>query len=248
MGVPEYILLVVAGFGAGIVGYVSGLASVVSYPALLAVGLSPLAANVTNTVSLVAAGVGSVAKSGRVLLDADRGRLGLSIAAALLGGVIGAATLLLAPPESFEAVVPFLVALAALALLVQPWLRRLSSRSRERPWMWYAGLVLVSVYGGYFGAGAGIMFLALAMVLTAQPLWRAALLKALLLGVANLVAAIGFIVFGPVQWSAVLALGAGCLLGGWCGPPLVQRLPATPLRITIGFSGLALAVWLALPI
>ena len=97
-------LLVVAGFGAGLIGYITGLASIVSYPALLAVGLSPIAANVTNTVALVAVGVGSTAQSGRSLLDGDRRRLIIGAIASLIGGTVGAVLLLSTPAEAFEAV------------------------------------------------------------------------------------------------------------------------------------------------
>ncbi|NDZ97116.1 sulfite exporter TauE/SafE family protein [Streptomyces sp. SID6673] len=245
MSPAEFAFLVLAGFGAGLIGYITGLASVVSYPALLAVGLSPIAANVTNTVSLVAVGIGSTSQSGRALLDGDRRRLIGGAIASLVGGTIGAVILLLTPPGAFEAVVPFLVALAAVALLCQPVLRRWATSHQDRPWVWLTSLVIISVYGGYFGAGAGIMVLALMLVLTSEPLWRAALSKSLFLGIANTVAAVGFMIFGPVDWWAALAMAIGCLIGGWCGPPVVKRLPAGPLRIAVAIGGLALAVWLA---
>ncbi len=246
MSAAELAFLVVAGFGAGLIGYITGLASVVSYPALLAVGLNPIAANVTNTVSLVAVGIGSTAQSGRALLDGDRRRLISGAVASLVGGTIGAVTLLITPPGAFEAIVPFLVALAAVSLLCQPVLRRWATSHSDRPWAWLVGLTVISVYGGYFGAGAGIMVLALMLVLTSEPLWRAALSKSVFLGIANTVAAVGFMIFGPVHWTAALAMAIGCLAGGWCGPPVVKRLPAEPLRIVVGIGGLALAAWLAL--
>ncbi|MEP9393973.1 sulfite exporter TauE/SafE family protein [Gordonia sp. VNQ95] len=245
MSVLEFGLLILAGFGAGLIGYVTGLASVVSYPALLAVGLSPIAANVTNTVALVTVGVGSMGQSGRILLDGDRRRLYTGVVASLIGGTVGALILLLAPADSFKIIVPYLVALAAVALLIQPQLRRIAAKHADRPWIWFLGLGMISVYGGYFGAGAGILLLALALVVTNEPLWRATLLKSLFLGVANLVAAIGFAFFGPVHWPAAFAMAIGCLIGGWCGPPVVKRLPAGPLRIAVGIGGLGLAVWLA---
>lgn len=246
MSLLELAFLGIAGFVAGLVGYVTGLASVVSYPALLAVGLPPLSANVTNTVSLVTTGVGSMARSDRVLLDGDRRPLYIGIGCALIGGSIGAVALLMSPPEAFEAIVPYLVAMAAVALLCQPALRRWATRHEDRPWIWLLGVVLISVYGGYFGAGAGILFLALALVVTDEPLWRATLLKSALLGVANLVAALGFAFFGPVHWGAAVAMGVGCFVGGWCGPPVVRMIPATALRVTVGIGGLGLAMWLAL--
>lgn len=208
-------------------------------------GLSPLTANVTNTVAMVAVGIGSFAKSGRVLLAEDGGRpLARSSLIALAGGAVGAAVLLLSPERLFGFVVPYLVALASIALLLQPRLRRRMAERANHPGWWLLGVFAVSIYGGYFGAGAGVMFVALAMILTGLPLWRATLLKSALLGIANAVAAVAFIVFADVHWAAAAAMGVGCFLGGWAGPPVVARLPATPLRIAIGVGGLALAVWL----
>lgn len=246
MSLADFALLVAAGFAAGVVGYVTGLASIISYPALLLVGLGPLTANVTNTVALVAVGIGSFAKSGRVLLAEDGGKpLARAGLIALLGGAVGAGILLLSPDKVFVVVVPYLVALASIALLLQPRLRaRVGERANHPAW-WLVGVFVVSIYGGYFGAGAGVMFVALAMVLTGLPLWRATLLKSALLGIANAVAAVGFIIFADVHWGAALAMGLGCFLGGWAGPPIVSRLPATGLRITIGVGGLGLALWLA---
>ncbi|GAB07084.1 TSUP family transporter [Gordonia amarae] len=241
--VVEFVFLLAAGFGAGLIGYVTGLASVVSYPALLAVGLSPVAANVTNTISVVAVGIGSTTQAGKALFDGERRRTILGIVASVIGGVIGAAALLLSSEGSFEVIVPFLVALAALALLCQPALRKLATHD-DKPWLFFLGMLAISVYGGYFGAGAGIMVLALMLVVTSEPLWKAALSKSLFLGISNTVAAIAFIIWGPVDWWAAIVMGVGCFAGGWCGPPVVKRLPAGPLRITIGIGGLALAVWL----
>ena len=246
MTAPDLLLLLAAGFGAGLVGYVTGMASLVSYPALLFVGLNPLAANVTNTVALVAVGIGSFAKSGRSLTAELGGReLARGAGAALAGGAVGALALLVAPDEVFGAIVPYLVALASVALLVQPRLRRWIAKGVDRPRLWLLAVFAVSVYGGYFGAGAGVVFMALALLFTGLALPRAALLKSALLGVANLVAAVGFAFFGPVDWTAAAAMGVGCLIGGWVGPAVVDRLPAGPLRVAIGIGGLGLAVWLA---
>ena len=99
--------------------------------------------------------------------------------------------------------------------------------------------------GGYFGAGAGVVFLALTLICTSEQIWRASILKSYLLGVANLVAAIGFAVFGPVHWVAAAAMAAGAFAGGWCGPPLVRRIPPNLLRVTVALAGFGLAVWLA---
>jgi uncharacterized membrane protein YfcA len=235
-------LLVVAGFFAGLVGFVTGLASLVSYPALLAAGLSPVAANVTNTVALVAAGVGAttnasseIAKDGRQLI-----RVGIVSA---VGGLVGAIVLLTAPAGSFEAVVPFLVAFAAIALLLQPRLRNFAG-TRKFPTLYPVALFFVAVYGGYFGAGAGVIFLALALICTSDSIWRASILKSFLLGIANLVAAIFFAFSGDVNWLAALALAIGAFVGGYSGPPVVKVIPPNFLRLAVVFLGLGLAAWL----
>ncbi|GAA3419711.1 sulfite exporter TauE/SafE family protein [Rhodococcus aetherivorans] len=239
----DLLLLAVAGFFAGLIGFVTGLASIVSYPALLAAGLPPVAANVTNTVAMVGVGVGALANSTREVVDTGP-RLWRWTLYSALGGLVGAVVLMWAPAGSFETVVPYMVAFASLALLAQPRIRALSG-SRDLPRTYSALLFVVAVYGGYFGAGAGVVFLALTLICTSEHIWRATILKSYLLGVANLVAAIGFAVFGPVHWGAAAAMALGAVAGGWCGPPVVRRIPPEVLRVTVALAGLGLAVWLA---
>lgn len=235
-------LLVVAGFFAGLVGFVTGLASLVSYPALLAAGLPPVAANVTNTVAMVAVGVGSTTKASAEIARDGRALVRLGVISAF-GGLAGAVLLLTAPEGSFEAVVPFLVAFAAVALLLQPRIRTLSG-STEFPTLYPIALFFVAVYGGYFGAGAGVIFLALALICTSDSIWRASILKSFFLGIANLVAAVLFTFSGDVNWLAALALALGAFGGGYCGPPVVKVIPPNLLRVGVGILGLGLAVWL----
>ncbi|TSE01955.1 sulfite exporter TauE/SafE family protein [Skermania sp. ID1734] len=244
MSPVDFLLLVVAGFVTGIVGFVTGLASLVSYPALLAAGLPPVTANVTNTVALVAVGVGATANSTREL--AGRGpRLAWWAAIAALGGVVGALILLVASAKTFELVVPVLVAGASIALLAQPTLRkRVSGTGSSR--LLPVAIFLVAVYGGYFGAGAGVVFVATILLCTGETIWQATILKSFLLGIANLVAAVYFAIFAHVHWLAALALALGALVGGWCGPPVVRMVPPTVLRIVVGIGGLGLAAWLAI--
>ncbi|MFZ2178425.1 MAG: sulfite exporter TauE/SafE family protein [Rhodococcus sp. (in: high G+C Gram-positive bacteria)] len=235
-------LLVVAGFFAGLVGFVTGLASIVSYPALLAVGLAPVSANVTNTVAMVAVGVGALSNSAREVADTGPKLWRWALYSAA-GGLVGAAILMLAPEGSFEAVVPFMVAFAAVALLLQPRIRALAG-DRDLPGVYSMSLFAIAVYGGYFGAGAGVIFLAAALILTSESIWRATIMKSFFLGIANLIAAVGFAFFGPVHWGAAAAMAVGALAGGWCGPPVVRRIPPSILRIVIGVAGLGLAAWL----
>ena len=103
------------------------------------------------------------------------------------------------------------------------------------------GIVAVSVYSGYFGAAAGVLMLALVLVGLPVSLLEGNALKTVLVGLANAIAAVGFAVFGPVQWWAVLPLALGVLAGGRAGPAVARRLPAAVLRVGIGLAGLGLA-------
>lgn len=239
----EVLWLFGAGVLAGVVSVVASLASLVSYPALLAVGLTPLAANVTNTVALVSVGFGAAAGSGPELRGqrADLWRLGLLNAA---GGGVGAGLLLLLTPASaFAAVVPVLVAGASLVLLAPDSWRR-PGPAGPRPWL-QGAVLAVAVYTGYFGAAGGVLALAVLTALLRQPLARTIAVKNVVSAAANGVAAVAFALFGPVAWSAVLPLAVGFFLGGGLGPALVRRLPAGQLRIGIALCGLAVAGWLA---
>jgi uncharacterized membrane protein YfcA len=262
-------VLLVVGVLAGIVSTVASLASVVSYPALLALGLSPISANVTNTVALMFTAVGAAAGSRQELTgQAHRVRtLGLLTAA---GGGAGAALLLLTPARGFEYAAPLLIALGSLLLLLRgrrpqaehcrddetsdaPSDKAASAdgKAADRAgshggWLARAAVFGVAVYIGYFGAAGGIIMLAVLVRVYVQSLAKTNALKNVLAGLANAVAGIGFAIFGPVRWSAALPLAAGFLIGGWIGPALVRRLPAGGLRIFIGVCGLAVAIRLAL--
>lgn len=238
--VGESIVLAGAGVVAGAVGSAGGVTSLISYPALLAVGISPLPANVANLVASVVCWPGSALTSKRELSGAGRWlRRGLPVAA--LGAAAGAALLLYTPSTAFVHVVPFLVALGSLALLLQPWLTRWLAHN-ERPKLLAGPLIgLVSVYGGYFGAGSGIMLLALLLILVDQRFPQANALKNMLVGACAVVPAAIFGLFGPVEWTAVAPLATGLFLGSLAGPVIARRVPAAPVRWIVGLLGLALA-------
>jgi uncharacterized protein len=242
--VAEFALLVAAGIGAGLTGSVAGLASLFSYPALLAAGLSPVSANVTNTVALVFSSIGSV--SGSVPeLRGQRACLARLAPAGLLGGLAGAVLLLLTPSTAFARLVPWLIGLASLAIVAP---RRLPSAQHEHGG--HAAAVLpvvvfaIGIYGGYFGAAAGVLLLAALLQTTGETLARSNAVKNVILGLANGVAAVLFAVVGPVHWLQVLPLAAGFLLGGRLGPVVVRIAPQTVLRRLIALAGLGLAVYL----
>lgn len=236
--------LVLAGLGAGLAGSIAGLASIVSYPALLAVGLPPIAANVTNTVSLVFSSIGSVAGS-RPELVGQRQKARQLAGVAVAGGICGGLLLLATPSRQFALIVPWMIGLASVAILVRPSPDRIPAAAGTRPhWMLTVGVFVVGIYGGYFGAAAGVLLLALLLLVDADTLARANALKNLLLGLANGVAAVAFVFLGPVHWSAALPLGLGMLVGGRLGPMVVRRSPAEPLKVAIAAAGLGVAVYL----
>jgi uncharacterized membrane protein YfcA len=253
MSVLEFLLLALAGIGGGLVGSIAGLASLISYPALLATGMSPLTANVTNTVALVSTGVGAVSAS-RPELVGQRGRLVRLCLAGLLGGVTGAALLLLTPPAAFERLVPFLIAVASVAILVQRPPRELAAEGaaaqaghpHRATWGLVLGTFAISIYGGYFGAAAGVLMLAMLLLVTGEGVPRGNALKNAVLGVANAVAAVGYAFFADVAWLAALPLALGFFVGGRLGPAIVRRVPQTALRRAIALAGLGLAVHLGL--
>jgi len=228
---------------AGIVSTVAALASVVSYPALLALGLPPVSANVTNTVALMFTAVGAAGGSRPELAGQGRRALRLGMLTAAGGGA-GAALLLLTPARGFEFVAPVLIALGSLVILRRPVPERRADPAAG--WLSCAGVFAVAVYIGYFGAAGGVLMLAVLIHLFRQPLARTNALKNVISGLANAVAGVAFAIFGPVQWTAALPLAAGFLAGGWIGPSLVRRLPAGGLRVFIGICGLAVAIRLAI--
>lgn len=215
-----------------------------SYSALLAVGVPPLPATVANLVAAVACWPGSALTSRRELTG-TRHSLVRMLPVAAAAAAVGAVLLLVTPPGVFSRVVPFLIAVASLTLLSQPWLTARAA--------YYAGLTRllawplvtpVSIYAGYFGAGSGIMLLAILLVLFDDRLPEANALKNMLVGVTCLAAAVIFVFVHPVDWAAVTPLAIGLFGGSTIGPVVARRLPARTVRLAVAALGLALATWL----
>jgi len=240
----EIVVLLAAGTLGGIFSTVVAIASLVSYPVLLALGLPPLTANMTNTVSLVLTGAGSVAGS-RPELTGQRDRvlrLGMITAA---GGGCGAAILLLAPASTFTVAVPVLILGASIVLFFQPRLKNLSP-SDQHPLAHKAALFAAAIYIGYFGAAGGVLLLIALGTMIAEPLIKINAIKNAVSGLANLMAAVCFTIFGSVHWIFVPPLAAGFLLGGWLGPKIARRVPAQGLRMLVCLCGLGLAIRLGI--
>jgi uncharacterized protein len=244
IGAADAVLVAAAGVLAGVVGTAGGITSLVSYPALLAVGVPALNANVANIVALVTCGPGAALAS-RPELAGQVGWLRRWALAAAAGGTAGAVLLLLTPAGSFNRIVPYLVALGSVALLVQPRLSALPERHRRsNTTVLLAGLLLISAYSGYFGAGSGVLTLALLLLTVDSQLARANALKNVIVGVATAISALILVLAGPVDWTAVLPLAAGLFTGSLIGPRVARRIPARTLRWLVALIGLGLAVWL----
>jgi len=237
-------LLAGAGFGAGAVNAVAGGGSLVSFPALLAAGYPSVAANVTNSVALLAGYFGgSVAY--RRELRGQRERMRTLAPTVVLGAAAGSALLLVSPAEVFEAIVPWLI-LAACALLgLQPKAAQIAERHSSGASSGAAlhlGLFGATVYGGYFGAGLGIVTLALLGVLLSDDIQRLNALKGLISLLVAVVSAVAFAFFGPVAWDAAAIVGVACLAGGVAGVRVARRLSARLLRGVVIVFGVGVAI------
>jgi uncharacterized membrane protein YfcA len=239
------VFLAVAGTVAGIIGTAGGITTLVAYPALLATGIPPLAANVTNSVAMLGSGLGSVSRAAPDIAGQGvtiRRWLPVSITMSAAGAVL----LVVTPGAVFGRVVPFLVAAGSLILLLQP---RISRWQRENEHAWGRAAVLgglggVSVYNGYFGAGSGILLIAL-LLFTAEPvLYRANAIKNVLLAASDILPAVLFAITGRVVWTAAISLAAGTMAGGLIGPSIARRVRHDILRVLIACTGFALAIWL----
>ncbi len=242
-----------AGFVAGGINGVAGGGSLVSFPALLAVGQPALTANVTSTVGIWPGYLGGLLGFRTDIAD-QTGRIRSLLPATLGGAAAGATLLLTTPPDAFAAVTPFLILLACVLFAAQPVLtaqlaRRADRRPRTRPESGataQVGTFLSALYGGYFGAGLGVILLALLGVLVPDRLVRTSGLRVVLSLATNTVAALLFAVAAPVAWGAAGLLAAGSLAGGYAGARLSRRVPTLVVRAFVVVIGLLAAIRLLL--
>ncbi|MGK5445643.1 sulfite exporter TauE/SafE family protein [Micromonospora sp. URMC 105] len=247
MDLSEAALLLAAGVAAGTVNAVAGGGSLITFPALIAVGLPPVPANVTNSVSVCPGYLSSVAGSRRDLPSTRS--LAALVPTTVVGTIAGCLLLLATPARAFELVVPFLVLGATAVLAFQDPLRALVGHPRDlaprrRTVTVQAMVGLGAVYGGYFGAALGVMLVAgLALVLDAT-LARVTAIKNLLSAVVGLTTVAVFALFGPVNWAAVAVVAPATLVGGYAGARLVRRLPPVFLKMLIVAFGTVIGLHL----
>ena len=235
-----------AGLFAGASNSIAGGGSLITFPTLVAVGVPPLAANVTNTLGLIPGAVGgAVAYAGH--LEGQRPRVLRLLAPTLVGAVAGTALLLTTPEDTFEILVPPLVAGACLLLLFQKRLSgALPHAGDEHSASMYIGVGFCGAYAAYFGSAVGILLLAVLVLFVPDDIQRLNGIKLVLAAFANLLAAIVYIVLAPIIWSFAAVLLVSSFVGGRLGARLAQRLSGDALRIGIGCFGLVVSVLLAI--
>jgi uncharacterized membrane protein YfcA len=241
----QYALLALAGLVAGAVNAIAGGGSLISFPALLAVGYPALSANVTNTVALVPGYLGG-SMAYRPELTGQRARIRTLGTVSLIGGLVGAILLVISPGSVFRAIVPWLILFACALLLAQPAIARLvgnqEGEGERHPVILLTAQFLAAIYGGYFGAGLGVMMLAVLGIFLHDTLQRLNALKGLLSLIINLISAIYFALFGPVAWVPVLIMAAASMAGGHLGVYIARRLSNTVLRALVVVFGVAVAI------
>ncbi|GAA3559936.1 sulfite exporter TauE/SafE family protein [Microlunatus spumicola] len=249
---PDLLLVGLAGVWAGFINTVVGSGTLITFPVLLALGVPPVVANVSNTIGL-APGSFAGAWAMRPELAGQRARILRLGPLSLVGGVAGAILLLVLPASAFAAIVPVLIGIGCLLVLLQPALSRRVAARRERagvpvagppggPLWLGAGVLGTGVYGGYFGAAQGVLLLGLLGIGLDEPLPRINALKNVLAMLVNGVAGIVFILVSDVDWPVAIAIGIGAVLGAQLGAKVGRRLPPTVYRVVIVAVGVAAIV------
>ena len=243
----ELVLVGVAGGLAGLINTVVGSGTLITFPTLLALGVPPVLANVSNSIGLAPGSLSAVLAS-RPELAGQRSRIIRYGSASLVGSVIGALVLLRLPAATFSAVVPVLIGLACVLVIIGPWVTRWVAERRDHldspdgppdgPWWMWPVIVLTGAYGGYFGAAQGVLVLAVLGLVLADPIARVNGLKNVLVGIANAVAGIVFVVVSTVDWAVVAALAVGSVLGAQVGVRVGRRLPPRVYRVIIVAIGM----------
>lgn len=242
----HFLLVFAAAFAAGSINSVAGGGTLISFPTLLWLGVDPKLANGTSTVALWPGGVAGVWGFRRELADADRRLLALMVPS-VIGGVAGATLLVVTPSDTFERLVPFLILFATVLFMAQEPIQRhfnlAQAHEASSHWLSWTMFfqLLVGVYGGYFGAGIGILMLAALSLMGHTDIHQMNAVKNLLGASINALAAVLFIYNGLVVWQDALVMMAGSILGGIGGAGLARRAGRKAVRRTVIVVGFVMA-------
>ncbi|MFD9127622.1 sulfite exporter TauE/SafE family protein [Kitasatospora sp. NPDC059571] len=249
MTVWEGLAVLLAGVGAGTINTIVGSGTLITFPVLLALGLPPVTANVSNTLGLVPGSLSGAIGYRRELAGQRRRLLRLGTGS-LIGGLLGAWLLVLLPGKAFGAIVPVLILIALVLVVLQPRVARAVAARRQGadhpaggtdgagPLL-FTGVLLAGVYGGYFGAAQGVLLLAMMGMLLQDDMQRINGVKNVLALIVNGVAAVFFLFVAPIDWTAVVLIAVGSVAGGQLGARVGRRLPPPVLRSVIVVVGLA---------
>ncbi|WP_371500138.1 sulfite exporter TauE/SafE family protein [Kitasatospora sp. NBC_00374] len=245
----EGVAVLIAGVGAGAINTIVGSGTLITFPVLLAVGLPPVTANVSNTLGLVPGSLSGAIGYRRELTGQGHRLARLSVAS-LVGGLIGAFLLIRLPAEAFDAIVPVLILLALVLVVLQPRVARAVAARRKEAGapvaevgpLLFTGVLLAGVYGGYFGAAQGVLLLALMGMLLQDTMQRINATKNVLAMIVNGVAAVFFLFTSTIDWTAVLLIAVGSAAGGQLGAKVGRRLPPQVLRGVIVVVGLVAVI------
>jgi uncharacterized protein len=241
----EAVLVLFAGLAAGTVNAIVGSGTLITFPVLLAVGYSPVVANVSNTVGLAPGSI-SAAFGYRAELVGQSQRLKVLGIASLTGGITGGVLLLTLPEDAFQAIVPVLIALSCVLVVLQPWLTKrlaMAERGKEHGGVaLFVGVFLAGVYGGYFGAAQGVLLIALLGLFLDEHLQRVNAAKNVLAGIVNGVAAVLFVLVSHVAWLAAILIAVGSVIGGQLGARIGQRTRPGVLRGLVVLVGVVAIV------
>jgi uncharacterized membrane protein YfcA len=238
----DIVAVLLAGLAAGAINAIVGSGSLVTFPVLLAVGFPSVTANVSNTVGLVFGNVSAVWGYRRELRGQGR-RVLLMGTGTAAGAATGAALLLVLPDGVFDAVVPVLILLACFLMARRPAPEQTTHALTPRRMAILGGTAYaVGVYGGYFGAAQGVILLAALRLLLPEALQRLNGLKNALVGIANGVAAVGFVLFADVAWDAAGLVALGSIVGATLGSRYGRRLPDHVLRVVVVAGGSIVAL------
>ena len=239
----QALAVLLAGFCGGAVNAVAGGGTNLSFPALLWLGLPPVTANATSAVALWPGSLSGALGFRRALRGVEP-RWWWLLLPSLLGGVLGALLLVEGPPRAFAAAAPWLVLGSTLLFAVEPALRRKlpALAGHHSLLLAHAAQLVISVYGGYFGAGIGILMLASLGLSGVEDLAQATGLKNLLAAAIKGAAVVYLALGGAVVWGVAAVMAIGALAGGWAGADLAQRLSPRTLRAAILVLGALMTV------
>ena len=229
-----------AAFAAGVLNAIAGGGSFLTFPALVFAGVPAVAANATSAIAVSPGYLGSTLGFRPELRTLPAALLRREVGIAALGGLLGAGLLLLTPAKVFSGIVPWLLLLATALFALGPYIARLSGGAGHPRWR-LPGLLCVSIYGGYFNGGLGILLMALYTLTGESRLTTVNALKNLNSFVLSLLSVAAFAVAGAIVWPQALWMMVGATLGGWAGARLARRLPAKWVRALVIATGLVMS-------